>query len=129
MTGPALLLSAASLLSKHGFNDGDMPDEFLDWCDQHGHDEALYVDWHAVLVLMVRERLLPAIDAEIDLAEISTSHNPIRARRWNGQNVEPAWSSPVSGVDLPLVVRVRVPYGDALGFVHRVLAAPPTPPA
>lgn len=123
MTGPTLRLSGGELLSKWGFNDGDMPEGFLDWCDQHGHDDALYVDWHAVLRLLVAERLLPALQAQVELADIGhTSHNPVRASTWNGQDVESAWTGdpPI----LPNPVTVEVPYAEVLDYCRRVMATP-----
>jgi hypothetical protein len=57
------------------------------------------------------------------LADIGgTSHNPVRVSRWNGQDVESAWTAdePV----LPNAAAVDVPYPDVLAYCRRVQATP-----
>lgn len=71
-------LFADGLLSKWGFCDGDL----LDWLYEFGeHDE------HAVLCAIVRQKLLPALAQKVEVEEISTIHNPIRARTVDGKDV------------------------------------------
>lgn len=53
-------LSGFDLLSKFGFNDGDLMKD------------------HDTLVKAVREHLLPLLDPRVEIYEIGTSHNPIR---------------------------------------------------
>jgi hypothetical protein len=106
MPTETLWLSSASLLSKWGFEDGDMPDELCDYFDARGTPWE-QVDWHATLVKLVRTFLLPVIDQKIEVDEISTIHNPIRARTVDGQQVdsyETDSSTPLTpdGVDVPL---------------------------
>lgn len=100
-------LSADSLLSKWGFNDGEVPDGLLDWCD--ARDMPYPEDWHATLVYLVRTYLVPVLDKQIELVEIRTSHNPIReatgdAAEW--WEVEPvsAWDAPEPQVVVPYEV-------------------------
>ncbi|WP_189111640.1 hypothetical protein [Streptomyces camponoticapitis] len=59
MTEPTITLFSYDLLSKWGFNDGDDPDVWLDWCDAQGidHNRIEYP-----LVRLVRDHLVPAID-------------------------------------------------------------------
>lgn len=60
------------LYSKHGFSDGDVMDEV---CSELGLRR--YRHW--LLVAIVRAKLLPALPNPIEVFEISTHHNPIRA--------------------------------------------------
>lgn len=73
-----LLLTASSLASKWGFNDGDCPDWILDVCDERGLPYP--IDWHNTLRGLVRDYLLPEFpDGERpEVYDIETSHNPIR---------------------------------------------------
>jgi hypothetical protein len=84
-----LTLFSDGLCSKWGFNDGDMPDDVWDWCDEHGIDGGS-VDWHAVLRKLVREHLLPALAEhhDVEVYHIETHHNPIRASRIDGQEID-----------------------------------------
>lgn len=81
-----VILHADGLLSKWGFGDGDAPDHYLDWLDdQHlPYPE----DWHAVLRHLVRTRLLPLIVEDIEVYDIATNHNPIRASKVNGVEID-----------------------------------------
>lgn len=77
------LFRASSLLSKFGFTDGDMldGDEF---------DRVLPHDLsrHAPLIAAVKKYLLPLLDPRVELEEIDTIHNPIRATRDTAQYVD-----------------------------------------
>ncbi len=87
-----LTLFSACLLSKWGFNDGNLDDHVYDWIDEHAPDvDYVAVDDKAVLVRLVREHLLPALDQRVEVVEIQTSHNPIRATTVDGLDVEPCW--------------------------------------
>jgi hypothetical protein len=88
MPEPVLTLFSSSLLSKWGFNDGNDPDDWLDYCEAHG------IDYNAVdfpLVALVRQHLLPVLDQDVTVVEIETSHNPIRAELVDGIDVTEAW--------------------------------------
>jgi hypothetical protein len=87
---PAITLYSDGLLSKWGFSDGDAPDAWLDYCDDHGIDFSP-VEWHSVLVKLVRRYLLPVLDQQVEVAEIVTIHNPIRAERVDGADVTDGW--------------------------------------
>lgn len=84
-----LTLFSDSLLSKWGFNDGDCPGDVLDWLEANGY--GWRIDWHSVLRKLVEDYLVPALDRKVELAYISTSHNPVRARAFDGQDVEECW--------------------------------------
>lgn len=71
-------LYAAGLLSKWGFMDGDE----LDWLWEFD-----IKDKHAVLCAVVRQKLLPALKQAVEVEEICTIHNPIRARTVDGKDV------------------------------------------
>jgi hypothetical protein len=72
------------LYSKWGFSDGDVNEEV---CSELGLRR-----WrHEILIEMVRARLLPALPNKIEVYEISTHHNPIRAEDgydWNQENAD-----------------------------------------
>lgn len=88
MSEPCVTLFSRSLLSKWGFNDGDTPAEWCDYCDDRG------IDWSQLefpLVDLVRRYLLPVIEQVITVVEIETSHNPIRVETVDGVDVTEAW--------------------------------------
>lgn len=81
---PGLWLSSQSLLSKWGFDDGGTPEEFYDYCDENGVDYER-LDWDNTLRRLVRDHLLPALEQDVEVYDIETIHNPIRARSVNGE--------------------------------------------
>lgn len=88
MPNPHLTLLSSSLLSKWGFNDGDDPNDWLDYCESNG------IDYNALdfpLVGLVRKHLLPRIEQRVTVAEIETCHNPIRVDTVEGADVTEAW--------------------------------------
>lgn len=104
---PTLTLFSADLLSKWGFNDGDDPEDWLDYCEANG------IDYNVVdfpLVPLVRRYLLPALDQAVTVVEIETIHNPIRVDTVDGQDVTDAvWRGRAPGpaltperVDIPM---------------------------
>lgn len=110
---PMLRLYSSDLLSKWGFNDGDMPDELRDYFDSAG--EAYPQDWHVVLRRLVRDYLLSQIDADVEVYDIYTSHNPIRASRVNGVEVDNR------ALDAPVVLTpeyVDIPYSTVLAVAR-----------
>lgn len=115
-----LVLPTASLFSKWGFNDGDEPDGFLDWAEEHGHSATVRaVAWHDVLALVVTERLAPALDAQLELTVIKTIHNPVRATRCNGESVEHCWYGEMPAPEVR-PDSVTVSYEEILEYVRRV---------
>src|SRR5687768_1774010 len=80
-----LHLHSFGLLSKWGFNDGDIPDHVADELDRRGIRIDSF-DWTEVLCALVCKYLLPEIRKhhEIEVYEILTSHNPIRAKTVDG---------------------------------------------
>lgn len=91
-----VLLASDGLLSKWGFDDGGTPWEWIAyWEDQAG-------GWCATvppypLADVVRAFLLPVIEQQVEVTEIETSHNPVRAVRVNGADVEWCWYQPGAG--------------------------------
>lgn len=88
MSELCIRLFSGDLLSKWGFNDGDDPEEWLDYCEVHGID-CNEIDYP--LVDLVRRYLLPAIEQAVTVVEIETCHNPIRAETVDGVDVSGAW--------------------------------------
>lgn len=81
-----ITLVSSGLLSKWGFNDGDVPDAFLDYLDDRGvpYPE----DWHRLLRLLVHRYLVPVLDQHVELVDVETNHNPIRAATVDGVDVD-----------------------------------------
>lgn len=127
MSAGHMTLSGECLFSKWGFGDGDMPDELLDMADGWPAKEKMWAydfgskQWHEVLRRLVRERLLPLMPAGVELVDINTIHNPIRADKVNGEDIGPFWTS---SADVPdrfapfTAVSVDVPYEDMLAMMR-----------
>lgn len=79
-------LRSEGLLSKWGFNDGDSPDDWHDYCEARGIE---YPGWP--LAALVREFLLPRLNQQVTVTEIDTIHNPIRAQTVDGRDVTGLW--------------------------------------
>jgi hypothetical protein len=92
MTAP-IRLDGGGLLSKWGFSDGDL---MIDWAwDNLQVEDAERVSdqHHDLLIDLVRERLVPMLaEWDVVVVEIPTLHNPIRARKIDGAEVD--WSDP-----------------------------------
>jgi hypothetical protein len=113
---PKLSLFSRDLLSKWGFNDGDTPDEILDYCDDHGIPYP--ADWHVTLRRLVREYLIPKLDQHVFTVDINTNHNPIRAAMVDGRDVESEWHRESHTVITP--EWVEIPYSLVWGAaVHQ----------
>lgn len=114
MDEPRFTLVSDGLLSKWGFNDGDCPDDVCDYITEAGWN---FIEWHPVLTKLVEDYLVPALDQRVELARISTAHNPVRASSVDGHDTEACWTGRnVSGepeltpetVDVPMSVVVGV---------------------
>lgn len=116
-TEPTITLHSSGLLSKWGFGDGDEPDEWLDYLDKHG------IDWDDAewpLAELVRCYLLPELRQhhDIDVYEIDTIHNPIRAECVDGVEIDVRAANdhitltPAS-VDVPLIDALIVAMAQA----------------
>lgn len=92
-----MILYSRDLLSKWGFNDSATPGE---WRDYLNPPDAPRLDVTPFpLIQVVRRYMLPVLDQEVEVEEIETSHNPIRARSVDGLNVEHLWSGEHSLTD------------------------------
>ncbi len=69
------------LLSKWGFGDGSMLDDLI-------FDAGIELDEHELLIRVVRSFVLPQIDQHVDVFEIGSIHNPIRADAVDGKKVD-----------------------------------------
>jgi len=109
MAEPTITLFSDGLLSKWGFGDGATPDEWLDYLEEHGIDDQ-GVDFP--LAALVRKYLLPELRKHhrIDLIDIETSHNPIRAIFVDGIEIDWRGDNPVTLTP----EWVNVPLADAL---------------
>ncbi|WP_431870831.1 hypothetical protein [Nocardiopsis eucommiae] len=106
-----ITLFSSGLLSKWGFGDGATPDEWMDYLEEHGL-ESEGLDFP--LAALVRKHLLPELRKhhQINLVDIETSHNPIRAEYVDGIEIDwyadgqvtlnPEW------VDVPLSEALKI---------------------
>lgn len=125
MNEPVLHLHSDGLLSKWGFSDGDCPPEWLDYCDATGMDYP--ENWRAVLVELVKQRLLPALDQDVETEIFSTIHNPIRARAVDGADVthfHSTISADPPGYPLLTPRSVSVPYSVVQRVIREVGGTP-----
>lgn len=86
MEGPKMRLYSKCLLSKWGFGDGDMPEALEDYYDEQPWPKG--ANWHTALRILVRRHLVPIIEQTIEVYDIDTTHNPIRASSVEGQAVD-----------------------------------------
>lgn len=110
-----LTLFSSCLLSKWGFNDGDAPDDWLDYCEANGID---YNEVEFPLVALVRAFLLPRIEQTVTVVEIETIHNPIRVETIDGVGVREAW---FGRAEAPALVpdHVDVPMAEVAKLARR----------
>lgn len=87
-------LLTESLLSKWGFHDGDQ----LDWLWSHNRG----YDRHAVLIECVKRKMLPALKQKVEICEIGSIHNPVRAEFVDGVDVSDLWYDSDAKLDPPL---------------------------
>jgi hypothetical protein len=118
-----VILFSQSLLSKWGFNDGDAPDRWFDWCDERGIDWTVVAHWrNGILPVLVRRFLLPAIDQDVTLVKIGTNHNPIRAGTVGGADVSDFWYGDADGPVLTPEY-VEVPFETVLEIAMQTAEA------
>lgn len=82
-----ITLDADNLTHKWGFGDGDM---LTDWY-WDVYDEPCHVDEDELLMDLVRKFLLPELEKSgytVELVRIWTNHNPIRAEKVNGEEMD-----------------------------------------
>lgn len=87
MEPPSLILRSQGLLSKWGFSDGDTPEDLMDYWDELG---VPYPDWRPALCAIVQRHLLPELAKrhKVEVEEIETIHNPIRATVVDGTEID-----------------------------------------
>lgn len=110
---------SASLLSKWGFGDGDQ----LDWLAEHGD-----FDHDKTLCALVRRKLLPALTQKVEVEEISTIHNPIRARTVDGVDVTHLHYDGEWHAEMLTPESVDVPGAEVLAIAREVSANTPAEP-
>jgi hypothetical protein len=114
---PTLTLFSSSLLSKWGFNDGDDPDDWLDYCERLGVD---YTALGFPLVPLVQRYLLPALEQTVTVVEVETCHNPIRVETVDGQDMTEVWHNRApeptltpEAVDVPMAAVLQLALDEA----------------
>jgi hypothetical protein len=99
MSDPVLLLHASCLLSRHGFRDGDIPDDLWEWL---GETAGLWdgeAFWHTTLCHLVETRLVPLLVPAVTTFRIVTSHNPVRAETVGGRPVDDIDDDELIGIE------------------------------
>jgi hypothetical protein len=121
---PGLVLASRDLLSKYGFNDGDVPEELTDLMDDVGQPPTgrVWDVWHDVLRQLVREHLLPVLEQSVEVVDIEDPHNPIRASKVDGADVTDEWSVTPPRVTLS-PESVTVPYATVMDTIAERAAA------
>ena len=120
---PVVTLFSHGLLSKWGFNDGDAPDHWLDWCDNQGIDYNALPGWRSsILPRLVEEYLLPAIEQDVKVTKIETNHNPVRAATVDGVDVSDAWYDPDARITLT-PERVTIPMTEIAKVAAEIQAS------
>lgn len=116
----SLVLRADDLCSKWGFNDGDEPEWLWDYCQEHGLDWSA-LDWRIVLRRLVGAYLLPALSKhhKLEVYELDTHHNPIRAARIDGHDIDDCAGRRAAPPLTP--AEVRVPADVVISEVHAAL--------
>lgn len=130
MTEPTVTLFSADLLSKWGFNDGDDPEWWLDWCEAQGIDHMSFdFPWAA----LIRQHLIPALDQAVTVVDVETSHNPIRIDTLHGVDVTDYWRQGNShglltpeAVDVPMTDVLHLALSEA-GLTEAPRHTPPLP--
>lgn len=87
MTERTLFLDADNLAHKWGFSDGAIIDDW--WWEVY--DDVPSVDAHDLLFDLVKDFLLPELEKQgyvVELTRIHTNHNPVRAEKVNGEEVD-----------------------------------------
>ncbi|MEU0667176.1 hypothetical protein ABZ508_02635 [Streptomyces lavendulocolor] len=110
-TQPHVTLFSADLLSKWGFNDGDEPDQWMNYCDNLG------IAWEKLeypLVALVKKYLIPALEQDVTVCEIETCHNPIRVETVNSVDVTELWRTSAQHAPSLSPEFVNVPMADVL---------------
>ncbi|MFB7548583.1 hypothetical protein [Streptomyces sp. NPDC056154] len=123
MTEPHLTLFSSSLLSKWGFNDGEDPSGWLDYCEAKGIDHTALP---FPLIPLVRTHLLPRIEQDVSLVEVETIHNPIRVDTVEGVDVTEVWFGRAPELTLT-PDRINVPMAEilSLALAEAGLTKPP----
>ena len=101
MSEPMFLLDASSLLSKWGFADGDALSDW--WWDNFDCDPP-FSD-HDAIYSLAEKYLVPQMELAgwtVELVRIQTIHNPARAERLNGVEVD--WYAGTT--EIPVEARV-----------------------
>jgi len=88
-----MIFHTDSLISKWGFDDGDILENFafnnnleFEYDPDKSHSGS-----HSALIKLVCEHILPKLDQEVIVQEISCIHNPIRALTVNGRDASAFW--------------------------------------
>lgn len=87
-------------LSKWGFHDGDIFDDFL---EDHGETCAMGYA-HKFLERVLKELVIPKIKNKIEIVFIETIHNPVRAEKVDGKEVNWYRENPDITIDPEFII-------------------------
>lgn len=82
----SLWLPSDDLLSRWGFNDGDLPEGVSNYAEFVGY--SFVSAWKDVLCVLVRQHLIPVLEQRVSMVDAQTAHNPARAAFIDGVHVD-----------------------------------------
>lgn len=88
-----MIFYTEALLSKWGFDDGDLLGEML--LEKLGEDY-FKLDQKEILFEVVRDHIVPKISNNIEIYYINTCHNPVRADKVDGIRVNDTGDNDIS---------------------------------
>lgn len=116
-------LFSRDLLSSHGFNDGDTPGEWYEYCERAGLAPPGGGYPRFPLAEAIRTFLLPRLVQDVRIVEVGTSHNPVRAVSVDGHDVQDWWyASNRSGAPQLTPAYVEVSMEEIARLVPRGMA-------
>lgn len=116
-----LWLRTSDLATEKGFDAGNTPGGFFDWCEAHQVPIPMRHDWNLTLRAAVRRHLLPRfepLDVQVrDVDSIATA--PVRLVSVDGRAVR--WDAGRCRPGLP-DVEVRIPWATVADLMHEAQA-------
>ena len=100
----AITLYPDGLVSKYGFEDGDVMFFFM---QDHGLDLGK-LDHHDLLIAVVERLLVPRLDQKVETYTLVSLHNPIRALTVDGEPADSGSHFSPESVEIPVTEILEV---------------------
>ena len=115
-----MIFHPIGLLSKWGFCDGDIMEEFAtDHSIDLPYTEFGFSISHRILIEVVEKHLLPQLHQQVVIVTINCIHNPIRASTVDGKDVEHLWTNNKCPIDIITPASVDIPDETLLAIVKK----------